>query len=49
MVLRCADYRQAVRWERLERKSYKIPEPNIDAAAKAESQDLPIFLRSDRN
>jgi len=49
MVLRCPDYRQAMRWARLERKSYKIPEPDIDAAAKAQSQDLPIFLRSDRN
>ena len=49
MVLRCADYRQAVRWERLERKSYKIPEPDIDVAAKAESRDLPLFLRPDSN
>ena len=49
MVLRCPDYSQAVRWARLERKTYKIPEPDIDAAAKAQSQDLPIFLRSDRN
>jgi hypothetical protein len=30
MVLRCPDYRQAMRWARLERKSYKIPEPDID-------------------
>jgi hypothetical protein len=49
MVLRCPDYRQAMRWARLERKSYKIPEPDIDVAAKAESRDLPLFLRSDRN
>ena len=49
MVLRCRDYRQAMRWARLERKSYKIPEPDIDLAAKAESRDLPLFLRSDRN
>ena len=40
MVLRCPDYRQAMRWARLERKSYKIPEPDIDVAAKAESQEL---------
>ena len=26
MVLRCPDYRQAMRWARLERKTYKIPE-----------------------
>jgi hypothetical protein len=49
MVLRCRDYRQAMRWARLERKSYKIPEPDIDVAAKAGSGDLPVFLRSDRN
>src|SRR5450432_4553415 len=49
MVLRCRDYRQAMRWARLERKSYKIPELDIDVAAKAVSRDLPLFLRSDRN
>jgi hypothetical protein len=49
MVLRCPDYRQAMRWARVERKTYKIPEPDIDVAAKAESRDLPLFLRSDRN
>jgi len=49
MVLRCPDYSQATRWARLERKSYKIPEPDIDVAAKAESRELPLFLRSDRN
>ena len=53
MTLRCPDYSQAMRWARLERKSYKIPEPDIDVAedvaAKAESRELPLFLRSDRN
>jgi hypothetical protein len=49
MVLRCRDYRQAMRWARLERKSYKISGPDIDVAAKAESRDLLLFLRSDRN
>jgi len=49
MVLRCRDYGQAMRWARLERKSYKIPEPGIEVAAKAESRELPLFLRSDRN
>jgi hypothetical protein len=49
MVLRCRDYRQAMRWARIERKTYKIPEPDIDVATKAESGDLPLFLRSDRN
>ena len=42
MVLRCPDYRQAMRWARLER-------PDIDVAAKDESGDMPLFLRSDRN
>jgi len=49
MVLRCPDYRQAMRWARLEHKSYKIPEPDIEVVAKAESRELPLFLRSDRN
>ena len=49
MILRYPDYGQAVRWARLERKSYKILEPDIDVAAKAESRELPLFLRSDRN
>ena len=37
MVLRCRDYRQAMRWALIERKTYKISEPDIDVAAKAES------------
>jgi len=49
MVLRCPDYRQAMRWARVERKTYKIPEPDIDVAAKVESGDLPLFLRSASN
>ena len=49
MVLRCPDYRQTMRWARLERKSYKTPEPDIDVEAEAESRELPLFLRSDRN
>ena len=49
MVLRCRDYRQAMRWARVERKTYQISEPDIDVAAKAESRDLPLFLRPDSN
>jgi hypothetical protein len=49
MVLRCRNYRQAVQWARLECKSYKIPEPDIDIPANMESRDVPLFLRSDRN
>jgi hypothetical protein len=49
MVLRCRDYRQAMRWARIERKTHKIPEPDVDIATKAEAGGLPLFLRSDRN
>jgi len=49
MVLRCPDYRQAMRWARLERKTYKIPEPDTGFPANEESRDLPLFLRPERN
>jgi hypothetical protein len=39
MVHRCPTYFQAVKWARLECKSYKIPEPDDD-----EEDDLPLFL-----
>jgi hypothetical protein len=29
MVIRCPSYSHAVKWARLECKSYKIPEPNV--------------------
>jgi hypothetical protein len=45
MVLRCRDYRQAMRWARLERKTYKISQPDASLSA---NHDLPLF-RSDRN
>jgi hypothetical protein len=32
MVLRCPSYSQAVKWARLECKSYNIPEPATDFA-----------------
>jgi hypothetical protein len=47
MVLRCPTYFQAVKWARLECKSYKISD--IDFPAQEESRELPLFLRSDRN
>ena len=47
MVLRCRDYRQAMRWARLERKTYKIPDTGFPA--NEESRDLPLFLRPNRN
>jgi hypothetical protein len=40
MVLRCPNHFQAVKWGRLECKSYKIPEPDDK-----EEDDLPLFLR----
>ena len=45
MVLRCPNYSQAVKWARLERKSYKIPEPNTDLPDNEEPNDVPLFLR----
>ena len=49
MVHRCRNYRQAVQWARMECRSYKIPEPDTDFPANQETDDLPLFLRSDRN
>jgi hypothetical protein len=49
MVIRCPSYSQAVKWARLECKSYKIPEPDTDFADDEESVDVPLFLRPDRN
>jgi hypothetical protein len=46
IVLRCPTYFQAVKWARLECKSYKIPEP--DLPDNRETDDVPLFLRSDR-
>ena len=45
MVVRCPTYFQAVKWARMECKSYKIPEP--DHPDDEEADDLPLFLRSD--
>ena len=49
MVLRCPSYSQAVKWARLECKSYNIPEPATDFPDNEESGDVPRFLRPDRN
>ena len=49
MVIRCPSYSHALKWARLERKSYNIPEP-IDFPDDGESDDdVPLFLRPDRN
>jgi hypothetical protein len=45
MVIRCPSYSQAVKWARLERKSYKIPEPITDFPDSEEHDDVPLFLR----
>ena len=50
MVIRCPSYSQATKWARLECKSYKIPEFDIDFPDdNQETDDLPLFLRSDKN
>ncbi len=56
IVLRCPNYAQALKWARLECKSYKISEPEIEPLI-SESEieprsgldhrkELPLFLRS---
>jgi hypothetical protein len=45
MVVRCPTYFEAVKWARMECKSYKIAEP--DHPDDEETDDLPLFLRSD--
>ena len=49
MVLRCPTYFQAVKWARLECKSYKIPKPDADFSDKQGADDLPLFLRPGKN
>ena len=56
MVLRCPNYSQALKWARLERKSYKIPQPDIEPLISEpeieplggldHDEELPLFLRS---
>jgi hypothetical protein len=48
MVLRFPSFSQAVKWARLECKSYKIREPDIDFPDDEEPSDVPLFLRPDR-
>ncbi len=47
MVVRCPTYFQAVKWARVECKSYKIPEPDADFPDNQEPGELPLFLRPD--
>jgi hypothetical protein len=43
MVVRCPSYSQALKWARLECKSYKIPEPETDLSDDEEADDVPLF------
>ena len=50
IILRCPNYSQALKWARLECKSYKIPEPEIEPLSGLDhDEELPLFLRSPRN
>jgi hypothetical protein len=46
MVLRCPNYSQALKWARLECKSYKISEPETEPRSELDQDELPLFLRS---
>lgn len=55
MVLRCPSYSQALKWARLECKSYKIQQPGIEPLSSVpeieplsgldHDEELPLFLR----
>jgi len=45
MVLRCPSYSQALKWARLECKSYKITQPDIESLNGLDHDELPLFLR----
>jgi hypothetical protein len=60
IVLRCPNYPQALKWARLECKSYKIPQPDIEPVISepeietlggllVHDEELPLFLRSPRS
>jgi hypothetical protein len=46
MVVRCPSYSQALKWARLECKSYKISEPEIEQLGGLDDDELPLFLRA---
>jgi hypothetical protein len=47
MVLHCPSYSQALKWARLECRSYKIQEPEIEPLSGLDhDEELPLFLRS---
>jgi hypothetical protein len=48
-VLRCPSYSHALKWARLECKSYNIAEPVIEPLdAEVNDDGVPLFLRSQR-
>jgi hypothetical protein len=46
MVIRCPDYSQALKWARLECKSYNISEPVIEPLGELDDDEVPLFLRA---
>jgi hypothetical protein len=46
IILRCPNYSQALKWARLECKSYKISEPEIEPLDEPDDDELPLFIRS---
>jgi hypothetical protein len=46
MVIRCPSYPQALKWARLECKSYRIPAPELESLSEADEDEPPLFLRS---
>jgi hypothetical protein len=47
IILRCPNYSQAMKWARLECKSYKISEPEIEPLNGLDhDEELPLFLGS---
>ena len=46
MVLRCPDFPQALKWARLECKSYGISEPEIEPLSGLAQDEVPLFLGS---
>jgi hypothetical protein len=46
MVLRCPNYSQALKWARLECRSYKIPQHDIEPLSGLDHGEELLFLRS---
>jgi len=47
IILRCPNYSQALKWARLECKSYKISEPEIEPINEPDhDEELPLFMRT---